>query len=128
MQRESYFPEMEHSFVTERSRTHRRQNAQFTACRRENLPLVIITPRRRFASVEIDMWPTDKNFDSATEQQMAAICAEHTHRANIAVCTIQCIAAGIPRESSESLARKLFDAAVAAMPNLPPVIPGLTMR
>jgi hypothetical protein len=117
------FLEMQNLFVIERSKTHRKENAQFRDCQRHNLPLVKITPGGRLASVEIDMFPTDRNFDEATENQMVAVCAEHTAPENIRACAIQCIADRVPRAAAESLAKKLFESAVSAMSQLPPVIP-----
>jgi len=109
---------MQNLFVTERSKTHRKENAQFRDCQTHNRLLVKITPRGQFASVEIDMFPTDANFDAAAESQMVAVCAEHTAPENIRVCAIQCIADRVPRASAELLAKKLFESAVSAMPQL----------
>jgi hypothetical protein len=113
---------MQNSFVSERSKTHTKENAQFRDCQRHNLPLVKITLRGRFASVEIDMFPTDKNFDEPAMLEMVALCTEHTAPENIRVCAIQCVADRIVRASAGSLAKSLFERAVAAMPQLPSAI------
>jgi hypothetical protein len=112
---------MHNLFVTERSKTHRKENAQFSDCQRENLPLVTITPGRNYALVEIDMFPTEKNFDDPTMREIAAVFAEHTAPKHIKVSAIQCFADRIPRASAESVATRLFQTAVAAMPRLPSV-------
>jgi hypothetical protein len=109
-------------FVTERSKTYEKKNAQFRACQKYNRPLVTITPRGKFAVVEVDMFTTDKNFDDSAMWEISAAFAEHTAVDNIKVSAIQCIADRVPRGSAESLATKLYDTAVAAMPYLPPAV------
>jgi hypothetical protein len=116
---ESYVPDMPDLFVTERSRTHRKKNAQFRDCQRENLPLVTITPGRNHALVEIDMFPTDKNLDEPTIREIDAVFAKHTASKHIKVSAIQCLADRVPRAVAASVATQLFQIAAAAMPRLP---------
>ena len=68
------------------------------------------------------MFTTDKNFDDSAMREISAAFAEHTAVDNIKVSAIQCVADRVPRESAESLATKLYDTAVAAMPHLPPAV------
>lgn len=109
-------------FVTERSKTYERKNAQFADCQRHNRPLVIVTPRRSFAMVEVDMFPTDRNLDHTAIEQIAAAFAEYTPAENIKVSAVQCVGERVPATSAESLAKKLYDTVVAAMPQLPPAV------
>jgi hypothetical protein len=110
-------------FVVERSKSYEKKNAQFRDCQRNNRPLVTITPSRKFALVEIDMFPTDKNLDSSVMDEIGAVLAQHAETGEIKVSAIQCYANRIPRVSAESVATKLYDIALNAMPNLPPAVP-----
>jgi hypothetical protein len=110
---------MQHQFVTERSKTHTKKNVQFAACRRENLPLVSITPGSKFALVEIDMITTNKNLDDSAIRDIAAAFAEHTDPKHIRVSAVSCLADRVPRSSAEAAAARVYQVAVAAMPRLP---------
>lgn len=112
---------MQYHFVTERSKTHSKKNAQFAECRRENLPLVSITPGRKFSLVEIDMITTDKNLDDSAIRDISAVFAEHTDPKYIKVSGILCLADRVPRSSAETAATRVYELAVAAMPRLRPI-------
>lgn len=112
---------MQHQFVTERSKTHAKKNAQFAACRRENLPLVSITPGRKFALVEIDMITTNKNLDDSAIRDIASVFAEHTPPKHIRVSPVLCLADRVPRSYADAAAAQVYEVAVEAMPRLRPI-------
>ena len=115
-------------FVTERSKTYEKKNAQFRECQKHNRPLVTISPRRQFALVELDMFTTDKNLDDDTMRDLQAVFAEYAPRDNIKVSAIQCVADRIPRASAEAVATKLFETVIRAMPHLPAAVPTTSAR
>lgn len=118
---ESYSQPMQREFVIERSKAHTKKNVQFAACRRENLPLVSITPGRKFGLVEVDMITTNRNLDDAAIRDIFTIFAEHTDAKYIKVSAVLCRAERVPRSSAEAAASRAFEVAVAAMPRLRPI-------
>jgi len=103
-------------FVVERSRKYRKTNAQFNECRRSNRPLVTVRPKRKFASIELDMFTTDRNLDERTMDAICEVFAEHTTK--VWQSRISCRAERILKSSAENVAARVYDIAFAAMPRL----------
>ena len=103
-------------FVVERSKTYRKKNTQFYECRRTNRPLVTVRPGRLYASVELDMFTTDRNLDAQTIDAVCEVFAEHTKR--VWQSAISCRAERIPKSSAEIVAARVYDIALSAMPGL----------
>jgi hypothetical protein len=112
---------MQNSFISERSKRHTKKNAQFAACRRENLPLVSITPGHKFALVEIDMITTNKNLDDTAIDEICDVFEEHTEPKHIRASAVLCLADRVPRSAAESVAARIYEVAVAAMARLRPI-------
>jgi len=104
-------------FVTERSKSCRKKNAQFFECKRENLPLVVITPGRTYATVEIDMITTNRNLDKKAVEDICKVFAQNTSdwiwRSRVA-----CRAERIPKGCAENVATEIYEIASTAMPRL----------
>jgi hypothetical protein len=106
-------------FVTENSKTHRKKNIQFYQCRRENLPLVVIVPGRKYASVEIDMITTDRNLDDSTANEICTVLVQYSEpRAQVWRSHVACRVERVPISTAETVATRIYNIAYEAMPKL----------
>lgn len=106
-------------FVTENSKSCRKKNAQFYYCKRENLPFVVIRPGRKYASVEIDMFTTDRNLDEEAEADICKALFEYSELpGEIWHSRISCRAVKVLKTKADALAMRIYQIAYDAMPRL----------
>jgi hypothetical protein len=106
-------------FVTAKPRDSQKKNEQYYKCKRANLPLVVIVPSGRFASVEIDMFSTDRNFDDETVDKICAVFRDYMDRtATIWHGATRCSVERVPIEEAQNVARKIYNIAYDALPTL----------
>lgn len=106
-------------FVTENSKSCRKKNAQFYRCKRENLPLVVIRPGRKYASVEIDMITTDRNLDEMAKAEICEVLFEYSEPpGEISHSLMSCRAVKVLKAKAEALATRIYQIAYDAMPRL----------
>lgn len=106
-------------FVIDNSKTNRKKNTQFYECKRENRPLVVITPHGKHASVEVDMFPTDRNLDNSTADAICKVLIQYSESsAQVWRSLIRCHVERVKKSLAESLATHIYNIANDAMPRL----------
>ena len=109
-------------FVSENSKSYAKTNEHFYRCRRENRPHVVIRPKRKFASVEIDMFTTNRNLDQQTADAICKVLIEHSEpTAQVWRSLISCRVERVRKEVAEAVASRVYEIASAAMPGLRPI-------
>jgi hypothetical protein len=110
---------MNANFVIDNSKNCKKKNAHYQACRRENRPFVFISPRVKYASVELDMFPTNRNLDEPTRNKI------HQHMISFGVSAKQvrsgnifCYAHQVLKSDAKTLANDIYQIAYDAMPHL----------
>jgi hypothetical protein len=110
---------MENIFIKSKRGDYRRKNEQYYQCKRENLPLVVIVPHRKFASVEIDMITTDRNFDDETADRICKVFRDHMDKtATLWRSLVNCSVERVLLPQAETVATQIYNIAYEALPRL----------
>lgn len=99
------------------------RNRQFAACMKEGRPFITVGTKRRFSSVELDMFTTSCNLDEATQYQMTALLqARSEPDAWITGSSLICRTSKIKADIAEAVARELYALAEQAMRQREPIL------
>lgn len=107
---------MQNYIVANRATMQSKCSEHFAACLRANKPCVTVAAKRRFAVVELDMFPTCCDLDEATQHQMLALLRSQSEPdAWITWSSLVCRTDKIRSEVAAKVAEKLFRLAQKAI-------------
>ena len=99
------------------------RNRQFAECMKQGRPFITVGNKRRFSSVELDMFTTSSNLDEATQYEMTALLqARSEPDAWITGSSLICRTSKIKADIAEAVARELYALAERAMQRREPVL------
>lgn len=92
------------------------RNGQFAECMKEGRPFITVGNKRRFSSVELDMFTTNCNLDEETQDEIATLLRMRSeHDARIVGSGLVFRTTKVRAEIAESLAGELHAIAERAM-------------
>jgi|SRR5579862_4152199 len=99
------------------------RNRQFAVCMKESRPFITVGTKRRFSSVELDMFTTSCNLDESTQYEMTALLqARSEPDAWITGSSLICRTSKIKADIAEAVARELYALAERAMEERAPIL------
>ena len=85
------------------------RNSQFAACMGERRPFVTVVNARRYASVELDLFPIRGCFDDPTQSRIEALLDQMSEPgAIVRIGTMSCSTSKVRVDVAEELAEKLY--------------------
>ena len=85
------------------------RNRQFAECMKEGRPFITVGNKRRFSSVELDMFTTRFNLDDAAQLNLAGFLRTHSERdARVSASKLVCRSTKVKAQIAEQVAAGLY--------------------
>lgn len=102
--------------IASRGMLQARQHEHFAACQRTSKPFLAVATKRRFSSIELDMFTTSCSLDDAAQLEMIALLRSHSEPdACITSSSLICRSTKIRSDTAERVATALYALAVRAL-------------
>jgi hypothetical protein len=107
---------LQNVIIGSRGNFHARQHEHFAACQRTSKPFVTVATKRRFSSIELDMFTTSCCLDDTVQSEMIALLQAHSEPdASITWSALICRSTKVRSDRAEEVAAALYDLAERAM-------------
>ncbi len=107
---------LQNYIVASRGNLHARQHEHFAACQRTSKPFLTVATKRRFSSIELDMFTTSCSLDEGAQLEMIALLRAHSEPdASITSSSLICRSTKVRSEAAENVAMALYALAERAI-------------